>query len=192
MRMDGKEAISSINEIYKKLRVPLNLQMHMMRAAAAAELICDNWNGPAIKKADVIAALLLHDIGNIVKMNLKTEDGLKMDLEYGFCPENDVSPPRYYRVKLHGILMMSRLVMRNYAEIGWQTKGDWNIVIPTTFGRDCNKLAKAIEDNFRAEDIQQIADETPHLKELITAFLIMRSSCCTRPSRKDCSLRAAS
>lgn len=33
----------NILEIYKKYSIPENLQMHMLRVAASANLIIDNW-----------------------------------------------------------------------------------------------------------------------------------------------------
>lgn len=60
----------SIREIYSRFRIPPNLQMHMMRVAAVGALVCDNWKGPAISKEEIVAALLIHDLANIVKFNL--------------------------------------------------------------------------------------------------------------------------
>ncbi len=52
-----------------------SLQMHMMRVAAVAELILSTQadNYPENHKNNVIAALLLHDLGNIVKFKLEKE-----------------------------------------------------------------------------------------------------------------------
>ena len=46
-----------------------NLQLHQLRVAAVAKLICDNFNGP-LNANDVIAACLFHDMGNIIKSDL--------------------------------------------------------------------------------------------------------------------------
>lgn len=56
-----------IAAVYRAYRVPPNLQMHLLRAAAVGALICDNWVGPPLDRHDVVVTLLLHDIGNIVK-----------------------------------------------------------------------------------------------------------------------------
>ena len=74
--MSSKEIISSIHELYDRFRIPENLQMHMIMAASAAELICAAWNGPAIQKDDIVAVLLIHDLGNIVKFHLESEEGV--------------------------------------------------------------------------------------------------------------------
>lgn len=41
-------------EIYKKYHLPENLQMHMLRVAACANLIIDNWIGEKIDKEAII------------------------------------------------------------------------------------------------------------------------------------------
>lgn len=58
----------NIIEIYKKYKIPDNLQMHMLRVAACGNLILDNWIGEKINKNSIIRILLLHDMGNIVKI----------------------------------------------------------------------------------------------------------------------------
>ncbi|MCI8291282.1 MAG: hypothetical protein HFJ25_03390 [Clostridia bacterium] len=58
----------NILEIYKKYHLPENLQMHMLRVAACASLILDNWNGEKIDKEAIIRVSLLHDMGNILKI----------------------------------------------------------------------------------------------------------------------------
>jgi len=74
--MEAKEIISEIKTIYSKYGTPLHLQKHMLRSAAVAELICDNLNCDVVRE-DVIGALLLHDLGNIVKMHFDDETNLK-------------------------------------------------------------------------------------------------------------------
>lgn len=59
-----------ISEIYKKYKIMPNLQEHMLRVAAVASIICDNFDN-ALDKNSIISACLLHDMGNIVKFNLK-------------------------------------------------------------------------------------------------------------------------
>lgn len=59
----------NILEIYKKYHLPENLQMHMLRVAACANLILDNWNGKEIDKNAIIRVSLLHDMGNILKIS---------------------------------------------------------------------------------------------------------------------------
>ncbi len=76
--MDARGIIDSIGDIYDRFEIPPNLQMHMFRAAALAELVCDNWKGPRINKADIISVSLIHDLGNIVKFDLETPAVLKL------------------------------------------------------------------------------------------------------------------
>ena len=58
----------NILQIYDKYHLPENLQMHMLRVAACGNLIIDNWNGPDIDKQAIIRVSLLHDMGNMVKI----------------------------------------------------------------------------------------------------------------------------
>lgn len=58
----------NILKIYEKYYLPENLQMHMLRVAACANLILDNWNGNKIDKEAIIRVSLLHDMGNILKI----------------------------------------------------------------------------------------------------------------------------
>ncbi len=69
--LDSSKIIKSINQIYDELNIIPHLRMHMFRAAAIGEIIAENWSTKsfAIHKDDIIAALLLHDIGNIAKFN---------------------------------------------------------------------------------------------------------------------------
>lgn len=57
-----------ILEIYQKYHIPEILQMHMLRVAACANLIVDHWIGPKLNEQQLIKILLLHDMGNIVKI----------------------------------------------------------------------------------------------------------------------------
>lgn len=63
-------------EICRAYRVPPNLKAHLLRVAAVGEWICDNWTGPAIARDRIKRALLLHDIGNIVKADYERNPGL--------------------------------------------------------------------------------------------------------------------
>ncbi len=56
-------------EIYAAYTIMPSLQLHQLRVAAVAKLICDNFKQP-IEKRDVILACLFHDMGNIVKSDL--------------------------------------------------------------------------------------------------------------------------
>jgi len=60
----------SIEDVYKKYKIMPNLQEHMLRVAAVASIICDNFDEP-LPKEDIIAACLLHDMGNILKFKLE-------------------------------------------------------------------------------------------------------------------------
>ena len=68
----------NILEIYNKYHLPENLQMHMLRVAACSNLIIDNWNGPYIDKQAIIRVCLLHDMGNMVKI----QENESKDIEF--------------------------------------------------------------------------------------------------------------
>jgi len=77
--MNSLEVIKNIDNIYAKYPVPKNLQEHMKRASHCAEIVCNNWISEIkINKEDIIASLLLHDLGNIVKFDMDSELGLKI------------------------------------------------------------------------------------------------------------------
>lgn len=65
----------NILKIYKKYYIPENLQLHMLRVASCGNLVLDNWNGVDINKKSIIRILLMHDMGNIIKITPEqTED----------------------------------------------------------------------------------------------------------------------
>lgn len=55
-----------ISEIYTEYKIMSNLQEHMLRVAAVASLICENFNEP-LPKEEIVTACLIHDMGNIIK-----------------------------------------------------------------------------------------------------------------------------
>lgn len=76
----------NILEIYKKYSIPENLQMHMLRVAACANLIIDNWIGEKIDKKSIIRVCLLHDMGNILKIpeDFSEDKGFRQTRKYYF------------------------------------------------------------------------------------------------------------
>ena len=56
-------------DIYREYAIPENLQMHMLRVTACSKLIVDNWHGQKLNEASLYRVLLLHDMGNIVKIS---------------------------------------------------------------------------------------------------------------------------
>ena len=68
--MDGAEILGSVHEIYDRFLIPNNLRLHMYKVASVAEMVCDNLEGVRVNKVNVVAACLLHDLGNLVKFDL--------------------------------------------------------------------------------------------------------------------------
>lgn len=58
-----------ITDIYEDYKIMPNLQKHMLRVAAVASVICDNFS-EKIDKDNVVIACLFHDMGNIIKSDL--------------------------------------------------------------------------------------------------------------------------
>ncbi len=61
--------MKNILEIYKEYSIPKHLQMHMLLVAACSKKIVDNWTGQKLAIESLYRVLLLHDMGNIVKIS---------------------------------------------------------------------------------------------------------------------------
>lgn len=61
-----------IQEIYDEYNIMPNLQLHMLRVAAVANMICEHLD-TVVNKNDIISACLLHDMGNVLKFNFNTK-----------------------------------------------------------------------------------------------------------------------
>lgn len=60
-----------ITDIYTKYQIMLSLQLHQLRVASVAQLICDSFiEKNEIESRSVVTACLLHDMGNIIKSDL--------------------------------------------------------------------------------------------------------------------------
>ena len=75
------ENMRTIQEVYRTYYVPRNLQLHMLRVASVAMQILHYWVGPGINERRILRVLLLHDIGNIVKMELTEEDAKSLGVD---------------------------------------------------------------------------------------------------------------
>ncbi|MBI2612349.1 HD domain-containing protein [Candidatus Kaiserbacteria bacterium] len=61
--------MKTAQDIYAEYNIMPSLQLHQLRVAAAAKLICDNLKVP-VNTGDVVLACLFHDMGNILKFDL--------------------------------------------------------------------------------------------------------------------------
>ena len=59
----------TINDIYRKFYCTHNLQVHMIRTAKIAKLICQNLGPVKVDLERLMRACLVHDIGNTVKFD---------------------------------------------------------------------------------------------------------------------------
>ncbi len=64
-----------ILEIYQQYQIMPQQAEHQVRVAAVADLICDNLDR-AVNKRDIVIACLLHDMGNLIKYQLKKTHAL--------------------------------------------------------------------------------------------------------------------
>ena len=80
----------TISDIYAEYRVMPNLQLHMLRVASVASLIADNYTEP-LDKNTLIASCLLHDVGNMVRLQLEVfpEFNEPQGIEYWREVKND-------------------------------------------------------------------------------------------------------
>ena len=60
-----------ISEVYEKYKIMPQLQLHMLRVAGVANMICDSFD-LEIDSGLITQACLLHDIGNVVKFDFNS------------------------------------------------------------------------------------------------------------------------
>lgn len=74
--MESAEIVGSIEAIYDRFEIIWNLRQHMKTVAAIGEYILGSRRADAGShdSSDVAAALLLHDLGNIVKFDFGNSD----------------------------------------------------------------------------------------------------------------------
>jgi len=75
--MQSSEIIQNIKQIYDDYSIPANLRRHMIWVANVAELLCDNCK-EKVNKEDIIAACLIHDLANLIKMNFELHTGVDL------------------------------------------------------------------------------------------------------------------
>lgn len=59
----------TVQQIYEGYKIMPNLQVHQLRVAAVAMMICDNFSEP-LPKHEMVSGCLIHDMGNILKFKL--------------------------------------------------------------------------------------------------------------------------
>jgi len=76
--MDSKNIIDSISAIYEKFHIPPILQSHMLRSAGLGWLISKEFDGNLTNINDIVATLLIHDLGNIAKIDFDSKFNRKL------------------------------------------------------------------------------------------------------------------
>lgn len=72
--MDAQAIISSIDAIHDRFENPPILREHQKRVAAVCAFLADYWRGPPIDRDVLIAAALVHDLGNLTKADFSDEE----------------------------------------------------------------------------------------------------------------------
>lgn len=72
----------TLTEIYTKYQIPPNLIRHQLQVTAVGDYVSSHWNGPKIDKKLVTEALLLHDMGNIIKFKRPFLGELEKDADH--------------------------------------------------------------------------------------------------------------
>lgn len=72
-----------IRQIYEKFSTPTFLRSHMLRVGMVAQFICDHWAEDGFDKDKVIRLALVHDLGNVVRLNLDLKNTYQTEsIEY--------------------------------------------------------------------------------------------------------------
>lgn len=87
--MNNSELIKSYKKIYSDIGLPNIIINHQINVAIVGSIICDNWKGKKIDKELVVAAALIHDITNIIKLSF---DDISIKLL-----ENEDNPVDYWK-----------------------------------------------------------------------------------------------
>lgn len=84
----------TISQIYQQYQIPINLQQHMLRVAAIGNIICENIDDVQIDNELVVKTLLLHDMGNILKIDCNNPELFvladKNKIDYYRQVQNDI------------------------------------------------------------------------------------------------------
>lgn len=62
------KSYGTIDDLYTEYELPEHLRMHMLWVSAVGKHICEHWDGPTVDTETLINVLLIHDIGNLVKI----------------------------------------------------------------------------------------------------------------------------
>lgn len=69
-------------DLYSYYKIPPQLQQHQLQVTAVGRYLCDHWTKGKINKELVTKALLLHDMGNIVKFKQPFIGHMEKDAPY--------------------------------------------------------------------------------------------------------------
>ena len=132
--------------VYTDYDIMPALQLHQLRVAAVAKLICENVVKP-INNRDVILACLFHDMGNIIKSDLTKFPEFRAEKGLPYWEEIKASFIEKYGTNSH------RANVAIAKEIGLPPQAIFYID-----GVSFSNLAKVVESDSREQKICEYAD----------------------------------
>lgn len=153
----------TILSIYERYSIPPNLARHQFEVAAVGDYICDRWQGVQVDRELISLALMLHDMGNIIKFKRPFLGELEKDAHHWEKIQDefitkygtDVHQATLAIVDELGLIQVSSLIndMKNV----WsepQSNHSWEARICEY--ADCTVTPKGITGfNQRLEDLKQ-------------------------------------
>lgn len=139
-----------VNNIYQEYQIPKNLQEHMLRVAALAEIILENWKGEQIDKRSIVIACVLHDLAKPMNFDLSKQ------AKFGLTPEE--------------IEDLAKLQNRLRNDFG---KTEHQALINICKSLGCSPVTIRIIENFEWEFIPRLMIEND-MESLVAIYSDMR------------------
>lgn len=152
-----------ILELYRRYKIPTKLQQHMLRAAAVSKLICDNWEGPPINESDILTTMLIHDIGNMVKIDFSRNSETVVGQDYQYW-----SGVRDYYIHTYGT--DDHIITFNIAyELGLSMRILWLVINKMIIHNEMIEMSRDYELKICAYSDQRVGpDGVLQLEERFT------------------------
>lgn len=125
-----------ISYVYSNYNIPPNLERHMLQVTSVGMFVCDAWNGPDINQDLIRSALLLHDMGNILKFKRPFLGELEQDAAHWEQVQHDYQAKYGTDVQqatlaivqelgltdVYQLLVEMRSAWEQEAEVSWETR----------------------------------------------------------------------
>jgi len=152
-----------IKQIYQHYFIPDNLAEHMLQTAALGKIICENWKEDStntnltLNKDLIITTLLVHDLGNLVKFNLKQPVGYQCKEHQKLFQGDNL---KFWQTKQQEMI---KRYSPNASLANLQILKELNLI----------KSAKLLK-NHTFEHINQLILQTGHWQEKIISYCDLR------------------